>query len=79
MPPPIKSLTKKVNAVQLNLEELLKLLGTDPERFWEIVKGLTTPREGILVANELDSLAASVARVSVGVKALKATAKQAAV
>lgn len=75
MPNPLQ---KKVYAARLSLEGLLKLLGgseEDRERFWEILTGLTTPREGILVANQLDAITASLKQVGVSAQALQKTAK----
>jgi hypothetical protein len=41
-----RNLDERVEALELNIEGLLKLLGDgrdDRERFWEILKGITTP------------------------------------
>jgi hypothetical protein len=41
-------LDKRVEAVALNMEGLLKLLGgssDDRDRFWGIIKGITTPAQ----------------------------------
>ena len=69
----------KFRALQLNMEGLLKLLGGTSEerlRFWEIFKGITTPRELVLVNAQLATLAATVKQVEVGAKSLKATVQK---
>jgi hypothetical protein len=70
---------KRIRALQLNLEGLFKLLGgssADRLRFWEIIKGITTPVELRLVNAQLNALAAQVKTVEAGTKALKDTAQQ---
>jgi hypothetical protein len=50
------SLDPQVRKLELSLEGLLKLLGGTPsqrERFWEILKGITTPAEFRLAATAL--------------------------
>jgi hypothetical protein len=72
-------LSRKASALQLNFEGLLKLLGgseRDRERFWEIFKGITTPRENALVSNQLDTLAGVVKQVTAGVKNLQGSAQK---
>jgi hypothetical protein len=69
----------KTKALQLNVEGLFRLLGGSPEdrlRFWEIFKGITTPRELVLINAQVEHLAASVKAVELSTKALKATAQQ---
>ena len=69
----------KFKALQLNIEGLLKLLGGTAEdrlRFWEIFKGITTPRELVLINAQLETLASTVKQVELGAKALKTTAQQ---
>ena len=64
-------------ALQLNLEGLFKLLGgsaDDREKFWEKIKGITTPREAVLVNNQLNSLATTVKQLAADTKALKSVA-----
>ena len=46
----------KVRALQLSFEGLLKLHKTDPERFWEILKGITTPRETEIATLVVDNM-----------------------
>jgi hypothetical protein len=72
---------KKIRALQLNLEGLFKLLGgsaDDRLRFWEIVKGITTPVEIRLINAQLDALAAQAKAVQTGAKALQSSAQQVA-
>jgi hypothetical protein len=69
-----KKLPAKTRALQLNVEGLLKLLGGTPDdrlRFWEIFKGITTPRELELVSNQFDVLQSLVNQVQAGAKSLK--------
>ena len=69
--PPTKRL--KTRALQLNIEGLLKLLGgtaEERERFWEILKGITTPAEYKLVSQELATLQTLVNQVQVSAKQL---------
>ncbi len=53
-----EKLKLKVQALQLNTAGLLKLLGSEKDklRFWEIIKGITTPAEFRLVSAQLDGL-----------------------
>ena len=72
-----KKLKAKVEALQLNTEGLLKLLGgRDRLRFWEILKGITTPVEIRLVEQQLESMTALVSAVQTSTKGLEKTAKQ---
>ena len=69
----------KTKALQLNLEGLIKLLGGTPEdrlRFWEIFKGVTTPREDKLINSHIDAMAVVIKQVELGAKNLKDTAQQ---
>jgi hypothetical protein len=70
---------KKVKALQLNLEGLLRLLGgssEDKQRFLEMIIGITTPMEVKLINAQVDALAAHTKAVQAGTKALQATAQQ---
>ena len=72
-----KKVTGKTRALQLNVESLIKLLGGTPDdrlRFWEIFKGITTPRELELITGQLEVLQGLVNQVQAGAKALKETA-----
>lgn len=71
----------KVRAVQRDLESLLKLLGGSAEdrlRFWEIVKGITTPAEFKVATKQLEKFQAQVGQARDIAKSLKATAGKAA-
>lgn len=71
----------KVSAVQRDIEALLKLLGGSAEdrlRFWEIVKGITTPAEFKVAGKQLEKLGAQVAQAKVLAKDLKTTAAKVA-
>ena len=75
MPPDVK----KVKALQLNLEGLLRLLGgssDDKQRFLEMIIGITTPMEVKLINGQIDALAAHTKAVQTGAKALQTTAQQ---
>jgi len=70
---------KKVKALQLNLEGLLKLLGgssDDKQRFLEIIRGITTPVEVKLINAQIDALSAHTKAIQAGAKALQNTAQQ---
>ncbi|MEI9814958.1 MAG: hypothetical protein WDO18_20975 [Acidobacteriota bacterium] len=70
-----EKLKAKVQALQLNTAGLLKLLGEkDKLRFWEILKGITTPAEFRLVTSQLDAINASVAGLQKNMKGLEAAA-----
>lgn len=72
-----KKLRAKVQALQLNTEGLLKLLGSsDRLRFWEILKGITTPVELRLVENQIDVMTALVSQVQTAAKGIERNAKQ---
>ncbi len=75
MPPDVK----KVKALQLNIEGLLRLLGgssDDKQRFLEMIIGITTPIEVKLINAQVDALAAHTKAVQAGAKALQSTAQQ---
>ena len=72
---------KKVRAVQLNLEGLLRLLGgseADRERFWEIQKGVTTRLEAKILNSQLDAMAAQSKVLQSSTKELKDAAQEVA-
>jgi hypothetical protein len=74
-----KKLKAKVEALQLNTAGLLKLLGgsdADRLRYWEILKGITTPAELRLVDAQLDSMTALASQIQASAKALEKNAKQ---
>jgi hypothetical protein len=69
-----------VRALQLNLEGLLKLLGGTPDdrlRFWEILKGITTPAQAVLINKQIAKVAASVKTAQVNAQALSKSVKTA--
>jgi hypothetical protein len=73
--PPAKRL--KTRALQLNVEGLFKLLGGTPDerlRFWEILKGITTPAEYRLVNQQIKTLQVLVNQVQAGAQDLQRTA-----
>lgn len=73
------TLKTKVTAVQRNAGALLKLLGgTDDERlrFWEIVKGITTPAELLMVDQQLDAMQVQLTQLQKMAKGIEKSAKQ---
>lgn len=66
-----------IRGLQLSIEGLLKLLGGTPEereRFWEIVKGITSVADNLLVASSVQA-----ARLQVdAVRAIANSVQQAA-
>lgn len=74
-----RNLKGKVEALQLNVEGLLKLLGGDSDdrlRFWEIIKGITTPAEFQLVDHELDVMQNLVRQVQASVNVTEQAARE---
>ena len=70
------SLNPKVRALQLNIEGLLRLLGGTAEerlRFWEIIKGITTPAQFRVASRQLDKMQSMVTDVRENAKTLKTT------
>jgi len=68
-----------VKALQLSVEGLYKLLGgsdEDKQRFWERLKGITTPREAILLNSQIDGMAGALNSVKDAAKGLQNAAKQ---
>ena len=68
------NLNPKTRALQLNLEGLFKLLGGTSEerlRFWEIVKGITTPAQFRVVSKQIKTMEGQVKQVAQGAKVLK--------
>jgi hypothetical protein len=69
----------QVNAVQQDFESLLKLLGGTPDqrlRFWEILKGITTPQVVALLEADLIHLSSNVKSTTNLLKTLHNDAKQ---
>jgi hypothetical protein len=74
-----KKLIVHVEALQLDLEGLLKLLGgteEDRSKFWQILKGITTPRISALVEANLAAASSQVQATAKIVGALKTGAKE---
>lgn len=70
---------KKVRALQLNLEGLLRLAGgssEDKQRFLEMIIGITTPIEVRLVNAQIDAMSAHAKAIQAGVKSLQTSAQQ---
>jgi hypothetical protein len=70
-------LSRKVDALQLNIEGLLKLLGgssADRQRFWEIVKGVTTIAEFDLLGQHLDVTSNLLKQAQANVKSIQGAA-----
>jgi hypothetical protein len=77
MPPP-DDLKHKVEALQSNTFALLQLLGSDDEkrrRFFEILKGITTPAEFRLVELELTAVNTLVTHAKASAETLMEVAK----
>ena len=69
----------KVSAVQRDLESLLRLLGGTPDdrlRFWEIVKGITTPAQFRAATRQVERIQTQIGGIKELAQDLKATAKQ---
>ncbi len=69
----------RVDALRLDIEGLLKLLGgneADRLRFWEIVKGITTPAVFKVVDAQLEGAEAQIKSVTKAVNMLHANAKE---
>jgi hypothetical protein len=69
-----------VRKAELSIEGLLKLLGgnaSQRERFWEIVKGITTPAEYRLANSALKNVASQVDAVKVNLQEVKTAAGEA--
>ena len=73
------NLQVQVKAVQLDLEGLLKLLGgtTDQrEKFWQIIKGITTPQVATILEANLAHMASSIQATTTSLKTIQGNAKQ---
>jgi hypothetical protein len=77
MPP--TDLKHRVDALQLNMAGLFKLLGShDPDdrlRFWEIFKGITTPAEFALFEHQLTAINSLVTQAEASTKSLVEAAR----
>ena len=69
----------QTRALQRNMESLIKLLGGTADerlRFWEIIKGITTPAVYRVVNQQLKTVDVLVNAVQANVANLKQTAKR---
>jgi UDP:flavonoid glycosyltransferase YjiC (YdhE family) len=67
----------KVSAVQRDVESLIKLLGGTADqrlRFWEIVKGITTPAEFRAATRQIERMQKQVGGMKEVAQTLKQTA-----
>ena len=75
-----KKLKAKVEALQLSIEGLIKLLGSnDPNKrleYWEKLKGITTVIEVQLVEQQVTATNALVTQAEISIRALGDAAKQ---
>ncbi|MGH9696083.1 MAG: hypothetical protein ACRD5Z_18180 [Bryobacteraceae bacterium] len=75
-----KRIKAKVEALQLSIEGLIKLLGSnDPNKrleYWEKLKGITTPNEVLLVEQQLTATNQLVTQAEASIKALGDAARQ---
>ena len=72
------NLKVKVTSLQQDTEALLKLLGgneADRERFWEIIKGITTPAVALLLEHQIEFLDHQVKLATQTVKHIEGNAK----
>lgn len=72
-------LDRDVERLQLSVEGLFKLLGGTPsqrERFWEILKGITTPAEFRLAQSGIVAAEREVATVKGSLAAMKKVASE---
>lgn len=73
-----KKLEASIHSLQLNIEGLLQLLGgsaADRERYWGIVKGITTPAVLAVVEAEIEAQSAAVHAMRNSINALHTNAK----
>jgi hypothetical protein len=73
------NLEREIHALELNLEGLLKLLGgteDERERFWEIMKGLTTPQQIRLAGDFLQGINSQITSVTTGLSEALSVAKE---
>ena len=77
--PDARKLKPKVQALQRDTAALLKLLGGDDQdklRFWEILKGITTPVQLRLVEQHIDVMQGALTQLQTSVKGLEKSAKE---
>ena len=69
-----------VRALQLSTEGLLKLLGgtsAERERYWEILKGITSVADVLVVNKQIGELQASLKQAKINATALQKSVKKA--
>ena len=69
----------QVKAAQLDFENLLKLLGGTPDerlRFWEILRGITTPAVLLALEANLAHLSSNLQATTASLKTIQTNAKQ---
>lgn len=74
-----KHLKVRVESLQRDAESLFKLLGGDSDdrlRFWEILKGITTPAVFRVVETQLEALEQNVKSATHVLKTLETNAKE---
>jgi hypothetical protein len=77
--PDARKLKPKVQALQRDTAALLKLLGGDDQdklRFWEILKGITTPVQLRLVEQHIDAMQGALTQLQATAKGLEKSAKE---
>jgi hypothetical protein len=73
------SLDPSIRKAELSVEGLFKLLGGTPSqraRFWEILKGITTPAEYRLANSAIKGLATQVDAVRVSLQEVQKAARE---
>ena len=73
------NLQVQVKAVQMDIEGLLKLLGGTPEqreKFWEIVKGITSRQVVTILEANLAHMSSSLQATAHSLKTIQTNAKQ---
>ena len=73
------NLQVQVKAVQMDIEGLLKLLGGTPEqreKFWEIVKGITSRQVVTILEANLAHMSSSLQATANSLKTIETNAKQ---
>jgi len=76
MPP---NFDKGIQSCERSIEQLLKMLGGTPEQraeFWEIVKGITTPREQRLTNGALAAVHSDLTAAQENLAAVQQAARQ---
>jgi hypothetical protein len=74
-----RKLETQVRALQLNVAGVLQLLGGDSDsrlRFWEVLKGITTPADYRLVSHQIDQLNAVMDQSRMTMQTLEIAARE---